>query len=776
MMKVLVSIIIIYLNFLALPARAQSSVADGVLINADSMDRDLEKRTVRLEGNVQVVFQGQHLSCRKAEIDLNKQQIRAEGDVILFNERVHAEGDRIVFNYKQNTGYIYNGFVQSGQVTFEGDIIQKVSETRYIANNASFTACDTCPPGWSFSGRTIDAELGGYARIRRPVFRIGGVPVMILPGLIVPLKSSRQSGLLVPTMEKSQKGGFAPSQSYFWAINRSQDFTLTATWYEFRGVKLSGDHRYVLSESSQGRLRGAWIDDQVFKKEPEVQRAKFDRWYFWYQHHHDMPGNFTHRADLRQVSDLRYPRDFPSEVVGHGDPALENKMSLTKIWDNQVASAEVDIYTNMLHSNPLSNNDDAVHRAPEIRHSVKEIGILDSGAFFSMDSQYVNFARSKHNYDDLNSKNLAPGRFDRSSRDDQRKPFPRDGTFTPFNTSGDPQDLMRAGQRFDFRPKLSYPFRLGRALDIVPAVSYRETQYQFYPSDAADAAGFGPTAARRYVQTDLAVKTEFTRIYGDIDPKANRMKHSFEPELSYSQIPWARNPNHPFFGDFEGLQYTRQFEPISDADLDNRRTGIQFDYQDRTYEKQLVNFALMNRFTRKVWINGEPDYRTVGIFRLSQSYDVNEAKASTPRPWSSVNMLTDIRLDNFETFTTAEYNGYAKVTNISSRTRAKINDKNFLQAGFTRNFIFDNKYIPTNETRNFTWGAGITHKYVEAVGNFEYEARNSKLQAFSYALVLRPPGKCWLIKLEQRLVVNGDPTIKGTFSFDFGGENKENLF
>jgi len=757
--------------FHSVPSLAQIT-SDGVLINAETMDRDQQK--MRLEGNVQVVFQGQHLSCHKATIDSVKQQIIAEGDVILFNERVHAEGDRIVFNYKQNTGYIYNGFVQSGQVIFEGDVIQKVSETRYIANNAMFTACDTCPPGWSFTGKTIDAELGGYARIRRPVFKVAGFPIMILPGIIVPLKSARQSGLLVPSVEQSQKGGFALSESYFWAISRSQDFTFTPKWYTKRGAKLHGDYRYVLNENSRGRLQGAWIQDEVFRKEDDVKLSKFDRWYVWYQHHQEMPGDFTHRADIKQVSDLRYPRDFPSEVWGHGDPALENKMSLTKASENQIASVEVDVYTNLLKSDPLADNDDAVHRAPEIRYNIKELDLFDSGLYFALDSQYVNFARNKYNYDEMETTSLGGGRFHRRPSDDKRRVFPRDGFFTPF-VGGNPGDLMRTGQRLDIKPRISYPFQIGRAFDVVPSVTYRETQYQFYPSDAADAAGFGPSAARRYLQTDLTVKTEMSRVYGSIDPKANRLKHSLEPELSYSHIPWSRHPNHPFFGDFEGLQYSRQFEPVSDADLDNRHTGLQFDYQDRTYEKQLVNFALMNRFTRKTWLNGEPDYRTIGVFRLSQSYDMNEAKSSSPRPWSSVNMLADFRLNNFETYTTAEYNGYAKVTNISSRARVKLNEKNFLQAGYTRNFIFDDNYVPTNETRNFAWGAGLTLKYLEAVGQFDYEARTTRLQAFSYALNIRPPGKCWLIKVEQRLVVNGDQTLRGSFNFDFGGENKENL-
>ena len=207
-------------------AHAQS-VTDGVLINADSMFRDVEKRSVRLDGHVQIVFQGQHLSCDHATLDLKNQKLVAEGNIILTSDKVHVEGVRIEFNYKQNTGFIYRGFVQSGQVVFEGDLIEKVDKDHYLATNGDYTACETCPAGWSFSGRKIDAEIGGYARIKRPVFRIGGVPVMILPSLIVPLKSARQSGFLVPSPDLSSRGGIAFSESYFWAISRSLDLTLT---------------------------------------------------------------------------------------------------------------------------------------------------------------------------------------------------------------------------------------------------------------------------------------------------------------------------------------------------------------------------------------------------------------------------------------------------------------------------------------------------------------------------------------------------------------------
>lgn len=755
----------------ALPRAFAQSTVDGVLINADVFDRDVEKGIITLRKNVQVVFQGQHLSCDKADIDLKKKQIVASGHVIMYSERAHVEGDRVVFNYEQDTGHIFNGFVASGQVVFEGDVIQKLSKDRYLASNAHYTACETCPAGWSFSGKSIDAEIGGYARIRRPIFRVGGVPIMMLPSLIVPLKSARQSGFLVPTASWG-RGGLSIAESYFWAIDRSRDLTITPRWYEKLGYKLQGDYRYVLNENSRGRLQSAWINDRKFPKDSGFE-GSFDRWFVQYGHHYEMPSGYVHRADLKGISDLRYARDFPDELPGHGDPALRNHLSIANGDDDQFVSAQVDHYTNLLKTFPLAENEDAVHRFPELRYSLKEKSIGETGFFLGLDSQFVSFTRERYNYDDLS---LSGNR--RVATLGERDRIVRDGQFDSAT------DIFRTGQRIDIQPRVSYPFQIARKLDVVPAVSYRETQYRFYPTESAEDAGFSTTAARRYAQADLVVRTEFTKVYGSIDPNGNRTKHSIEPEIGYSFIPWSRRPNHPFFGEFRGLQASRQFEPISDADLDLplgggvSNTGLQFDYHDRTYEKQIFDLGITNRLTRKYWVNGQADYKTVALFRVWQSYDFNEAKAPSPHPWSSVNGLLDMRLDNFETYTTAAFNGYAKVTNISTRVRGKVSERSYLQVSYTRNFILTEEYqvAADGETRNVGWGAGLTSRYVEALGQFEYEARNFTLQSFGYALNVRPPGKCWLLKFEHRQVVDGKPEFKGAVSFDFGGEGKNDLF
>ncbi len=765
------------------PAHAQSTF-DGVTISSDEMHSDRVKNIIKLKGNVQLVFQGQHLSADEATIDMQKQALAASGHVILSNERVHVEGDRLAFNYKQNTGFIYNGFVQSGQVIFEGDVVEKVGEDHYIASNAFYTACETCPPGWSFSGRKIDAEIGGYARIQRPVFRIGGVPVLVLPSLIVPLKSARQSGLLVPTMSYSGKGGVALAMDYFWAIDRSQDVTFTPKWYRFRGYKALADYRYVLSPDSHGELKSAWMNDRVLQQERRVH-GNIDRWFTNYDHIYELPEDYVHRANVRMVSDLRYPRDFPEEILGHGDPALENKMSITKTTDNQYASIEADMYTNLLRTYPLASNQDAVHRVPEVRYALKDRSLGESGFVVGLNLDYVNFARSNYGYDDLcdsstvncpaTAGHLAPlapstGIPGYTGDPATHGEISRDGVFN----SG--TDLQRSGERLDVQPSIAYPFQIAHKFDILPLITYRETQYRFTPPiNEVGEPAFAPTAARRYLETTLLVRTEFTRVFGDLsDLRSTRWKHSIEPQIGYSQIPILRKPQHPFFGAYEGQQYSRQFEPLGEKDLGNPATGVQFDYNDRTYEKRVVQFGLNQRLTKKVWRSLGADYLSVLRFNVAQSYDFNESHRKLhAHPWSPVDALIDARLDRFETYSTFSYNPYARKTNTSARIKTMLDAKTYLQVAYTRNFQLnedDYSLVQNGETRSYGLGAGFTLPYMEAIGTVDINDVTHKIQAWGYGIRIRPPGNCWVISIDHTLNQGGDPKIQGSLSFDFGGE------
>lgn len=762
----------------------------GILINADTMDRDNSTEVTQLVGNVQIVYQGQHIKADRAIVRMRNRQMELSGHVEIVTPKTTIGGEEIKLDFESSTGLIYNGFVQSGSVIFEGRLLEKIAEDEYFVSEANYTACTNCPATWSFSGSSIRAELGGYAYIKNSFLRVGGVPVLWFPYLILPLKSDRQSGLLTPGFENSNSGGAAFSQPYFWAISRSQDATFTLKNYSLRGLKVLGEYRYVPNENSYGELSVASIQDRVFSSQPRVntfrsqesQGSSFNRWFMRYNHYHELPEGYTQRAQLNVASDLEYPKDFPFETLNFGDSAMENRLSLTKNTQHQHWSMEGDYYINMLHSNPLSDNDDAVHRLPELRFAQIPQNIADTDWLYSVDLNYVNFARAGTAYDELSPIQTVSGTQVRGVKNDcaddpnyDRNPACNrtySGAYNPAT------DLIRTGQRLDFQPSIYRSFKVINGIDITPKISYRETHYTF-------SVGDDMSNTRRYIRTELNNRMTFSSIHGDLrDPKSDRYKHEIIPEVTYTSIPWLNHPAHPFFGTGKESPSSPR-DNISDGDLGNP-FGLQFDYNDRIYDRNLVTFAVTNKLVQKSWANNRPEYRQIASLKIAQSYDAYQERQGGPysQPWSDITTTLDVRLNQFQAYSIFKYFPRQNVTDISSRVRLLNNKGQFIQVALTEQY----NVVPgtpdinrDKRTEDYTISSGLTSRYINLMGQVVYNANwansdsRKQIKSWAYIAQFKPPGDCWIINLIQNQVTGGDTNLAFSFDFTFDGVPKPAL-
>ena len=801
-----------------------------VIVNAKTAFRDYDKGVMELRGEpgepVQIVFNQQYLSCQRAIINEKTMEIEAEGSFVLSSPQAYIEGDSAKLNYRDNTGTIVNGFVKSGQVIFEGKVVRKTGEDTYEADSAYYTACTTCPTAWSFEGSQIRAEIGGYAYIKNSVLEIADVPVLWLPYLIVPLKSERQTGLLIPSLDFSSSGGFALSLRWFWAISRSQDAMFTAKNYSRRGLKGLANYRYVLTDTSMGEMNVGYIRDRVFATEQEnrgidVGKGK-NRWFVNYGHRYELPENFTHTTALNLVSDLDYPSDFSDETPGHGDPALENRLALARNLEKSHSSVEIGYYINMIKENPLDSNRDAVHRFPEIRYSLTEQPILGD-TLFNFNFNYVNFARQDLAFDDVNQQS--------ATRD---LDFPRGGPGAGVFNPGSPNDqffrsdVIRTGQRMELMPEISYPMHAGPYLDVLPSLLFRHTQYSFNVT-APEGTSFDTAPYRQYVRARVSARTRFSRIFGSrpepppppeppkswVDsesktsaalPDPNKplvpptqpdppplYRHEVEPEIVLTKVPYLyQTPNSPFFGEGSQLAIFREALPISDADFTGKR-GIQFDYNDRLTNRNTLSYSLSNNLVRKLTRQGVADYKQIASVKLMQSYDFDEATRSLTSaedqrfPFSDISLLIDMRLDRFETNSLFRYYPYHRQTNTASRARYFLTPATYLEAGFTQSYEITELVRETKVKGEETMlGAGLKLRYADIVGGVVFspqEVRISpegekperfeskyQLKAWRSSLNVRPPGKCWGIRgnFEQQVAQELRWTID--FDFQFGGD------
>jgi LPS-assembly protein len=787
------------------PTRISTGAGLGLTVNAEytEMIRDNGRQVIELRGHVQIIFDTQYITCDRAIIRQDTQEIQALGNLVINSPQAYVEGDSATLSYKDNTGVIVNGFVKSGQVIFEGKIVRKTGQNTYEAESAQYTACTTCPTAWTFSGRKIQAEIGGYAYIRSSVLRIAGFPIFWLPYLIVPLKSERQTGLLVPQFEYSQTGGTGIASSFFWAIDRSQDATLTAKHYSLRGMKGLVNYRYMLSETSEGELTTGYIRDRVFEGSKELGGrpvgSKVNRWFVNYAHSYDLPDGFVQKTKLAFASDLRYPHDFPQELPGRGDPALENRMSLTKNTERTHASIDASYYTNLLNADPLADNTDAVHRFPSLRYALTDRSIMDEGllskVYFNMGFNYVNFVRDSFSYDHTT------GTGDATTVD------PTHGGTTVFDPD---HDVVRTGQRVDVQPELAAPFHVGE-IDFLPTVQFRHTQYSLdvQPAPGSD---FETSPYRQYVRGRLAARTRFSRIYGDRSHEAqtprakvtnwvdaesresadeirlekaperpNLYRHEIEPEISYAGVPYiSQSDNSQFFGRASDAPAFQDDLPLSDVDFTpGQGRGVQFDYEDRLLSRDAVNFAITNRIVRKSWATGAPVYKQIASWRLGQTYDFDEARRSPgPRPtfpWSDISSLVDVRLENFETNTLVRYFPYHNKANTSSRVKVMSGNR-FIQMNFKQAYAITQDVNDAYEGReeNLRFSAGFNLRYLTFAGAIDYvplgwSPLDLAVKSHSILLNIKPPGNCWGILASVTKQLDKAPDLSLGFDYQFGG-------
>ena len=177
-----------------------SAKIQGFTITANQLVRDTEAGKIYIDGQVKIIYLNQYFEADSVVIDLLQKKAILKGKVQVQTAQYQIGGHEVHLDYESGQGLIYYGYVQSNNIRFQGNLIEKISDTEFDVAQADYTTCSNCPATWSFQASKIKAELGGYAYLKNTFFKVGHIPIFWLPYLAVPLKSDRQTGLLPPTI------------------------------------------------------------------------------------------------------------------------------------------------------------------------------------------------------------------------------------------------------------------------------------------------------------------------------------------------------------------------------------------------------------------------------------------------------------------------------------------------------------------------------------------------------------------------------------------------
>ncbi len=485
------------------PAKEQEQVR----VKADSLSYEEQSDTVTATGSVVVTKGETTVNADTIGVNRATNEVTAQGNVVVKDPQGEINADTLHLEMENETGEATNGTVHlpRNQYILTGQTLQKSYGQSYHIENGALTTCqcnDFRKADWSIGGKTVDVTLRGKGEVSSGVFRVRDIPILYLPYGTVSVNNDRQSGLLFPAYGFSSKRGFVWQQPFYWAINKSQDVTLTTDLETSARIGLWGEYRYAPNERTEGQLSASYFNEQI--RGPATTSTPVDRWSVTGTHRQTLADDLRLYSDLFFVSDDLFLREIDHRALnlsssqGVTDFELRTRrftdshVGGVKTWANALLRTEASYYQDL-----QQEQDSAFQVLPRLQFQGQqrfwqdrlEAGIAIDGANFYRSQGY-------------------------------------------------------AGQRLDLAPSVALPFHWGDYAFGAMQVIGRETAYHL----TSEAPGQPPLPqpdrlrgdrTRETVQFNAQIGTRLSRVFDVGWGRLLKLQHVVEPEVSYFYVPFV---------------------------------------------------------------------------------------------------------------------------------------------------------------------------------------------------------------------------------------------
>jgi hypothetical protein len=332
---------------------------------------------------------------------------------------------------------------------------------------------------------------------RHATFRILNLPVLYAPWFVVPVKTERQTGFLIPHQSSDSRSGFGVEIPFFWAARDNVNVLLRPTYYSKRGFKGGAEFEYLLGETGFGSGGAAILpgDNEVEDGDPATPYSD-NRWAYWLRQHQPLTDSVWFGTDVKRGSDNDYVVDFED---------LPSRTRHARFLESSAwgGAAEGALYANaqLLHFDDLQSpenydrDDFMLQRLPDVQLASlpRRLGPLPLWA--GVGARYIYFYQ-KADRDTEAGRSAVNGQFFDTGPDGLFTgqepnpagfPDPNDNSMDDFtNLAGSRLEengffeegelLADHGHRLDLYPRLSLPLRFG-IVETLSEVGFRETLY-----------------------------------------------------------------------------------------------------------------------------------------------------------------------------------------------------------------------------------------------------------------------------------------------------------
>ena len=497
----------------AQPAPVTVPTAGGdVTVLADRLEELGRDNVVVATGNVELVRGRARLNADRVEINRDTGDAVATGRVVFYDGEDRLTGDRIDYNIKTGTGVVHHGRASTAPYyRLGGERMERVGDQVYRVRRGFFTTCEDDPPAWSFRFDEATADLEEHVHGTGASFWVKDIPLIpFFPFFAAAIRRERQTGFLFPVFGTSGRRGFYTEIPFFWAIDESQDLTVSFNAYELKGVGGRALYRYKLAEDHGGSVGGFWVHESAVDGK--------DRGWGSVKHEWRGPSSWRVVVDANMVSDDDVLRDYSLRLADRSLQRVETNAFVAKPFENWNFVGNVFSYQDLTTSRPTE-----LRRLPELRVDRIRSPVPGlPGVQFDLESSATYFQR----------------------------------------VAGS------EGARVDVHPRLSAPWRAFDLVTVTPYLGGRLTGYDHSVTSRRLSADLAHQVdivnddprLRRLLESGVDLEMPLSRVYSFDRWGVDAILHRIEPRVSYAFITGGGLNHLPIYTDrVDRIKETSEF-------------------------------------------------------------------------------------------------------------------------------------------------------------------------------------------------------------------------
>ena len=531
-----------------------------MFVSAKVSRYEQQDQVATLAGDVVLRHAGMQAEADEARLMQAENRGELLGKVRLRDQGMLVVGDRAELQLDTGEAQIDNAEYVIHDAHARGSALYAKREGSAIIRlkDGTYTRCEPGDNAWYLKGNNVTLNPAtGFGSATNVTLRVKDIPVFYTPYIYFPIDDRRQSGFLPPSISTSSSSGFSLQTPYYFNLAPNYDATLYPTYMTKHGLLMEGELRY-LTESSEGQIGGAWLNDKDSKRKDQSEYEK-QRWLYSWQHTQGLNERLLAEVDYTDISDPYYFQDLDTDL-GIDMPNYVNQQgALTYRGDSYVARLNVQSYelANIVDLTPYN-------RLPQLTLD-GTLPFNPAGLRFDYGTEYVKFDRSLRKGNYINEDGV------------------NEGPWYDARLAG----LDRAnGERVHLEPSMSLPLNWSWGF-VTPKIKYLQTHYDLsLDSTGKNSLQYGQRFKSNQ-NRGVGMFSLDSGLYFDRNTQwfGKQYQQTLEPRLFYLYVPDEDQNDIPIFDSTEStFSYSQLWQ-------DNRFVG-----KDRIGDANQVSLGLTSRW------------------------------------------------------------------------------------------------------------------------------------------------------------------------------------